>query len=212
MPGADQTHSWGAYHWGGHGVATPHSIRTPLLRFDLDDVRGWPVAHWSKGQDTDAVCGPCDEAPHGGEVAVVSVVFLPHAQRQMWVGGIVNTVPSDLSVWLLRLLPLDQHGAGAQHPCLDFEGWTWRSLLSCPGLDQLTGGTPANVIDCDDPELILWEGAEPTYAIAGCCHTIHLLELTLQGFGLVLDDIIWNGVGVAWIPGEGHAGSCCFSH
>lgn len=102
----------------------PHSIRTPLLRFDLDDVRGGSVTHRSKGQDADAVRSPCDEAPHGGKVAVISVVFLPHAQRQMRVRGIVNAVPSDLSIWLFRLLPLDQHGAGAQHPCLDFEGWT----------------------------------------------------------------------------------------
>lgn len=102
----------------------PHTIRTSLLRFDLDDVRGRPVAHRSEGQDTDAVCGPCDEAPNSGEMAVVGVVFLPHAQRQMRVGGVVNAVPSDLSIWLLWLLPLDQHGAGTQHPRLDFEGWT----------------------------------------------------------------------------------------
>lgn len=102
----------------------PHTIHTSLLRFDLDDVRGRPVAHRSEGQDTDAVCGPCDEAPNSGEMAVVGVVLLPHAQRQMRVGGVVNAVPSDLSIWLLWLLPLDQHGAGTQHPRLDFEGWT----------------------------------------------------------------------------------------
>lgn len=102
----------------------PPSIRTPLLCFDLDDIRGGPVPYRSEGQDTDAVGGACDEAAHGGEVAVISVVFLPHAQRQVRVGGVVHAVPSDLSIGLLRLLPLHQHGAGTQHPCLHFEGRT----------------------------------------------------------------------------------------
>lgn len=106
--------------WDGRAA---HSIRTPLLCFDLDDVRGGSIAHRGEGQDTDAVGGARDEAAHGGEVAIISVVFLPHAQGQVWVSGVVHTIPSDLPVGLLWLLPLHQHGAGTQHPCLHFEGW-----------------------------------------------------------------------------------------
>lgn len=149
---------------------------TSRLGFDLQNVRGWTVAHRGEAQHPEAVGDVRNQARDGGQAAVICVVLLPGVQWIPHVRAIVDPVTPDLPIRFLGRLPVDQHCAGTQHTRLDVQRWRGRCLFACAGFHGIAGRPPPNVVDCHDPEFVLGEGTEATDAVASGCHTLHLHE------------------------------------
>lgn len=187
-------------------------LLTSLLCFDLQDVRGWSVTYGGEAQHPEAVGDVRRQARDGCQAAVVSVVLLPGAQRGRHVGAVVNPVASYLSVGLLWWLPLNQHGASAQHARLNVERRRRGRLLASARLHGVAGRPAADVVDGHDAELVLGVRAESADAVARGCHALHLLEAVVRQLGSVLDHVVGNGFWVSGVPRQRHAGGGGLRH
>lgn len=113
---------------------------------------------------------------------------------------------SHLSIGLLRLLPADHHCVLWNNVGLDVSWRTGRSLLSCAGLHPSRRRPLADAIEGRHSDFVLRVGVQAPDAVAGGGDAVHRLELAVRPFGSVLDDVVGDGVWVAGVPGDGHAG------
>lgn len=185
---------------------------TSLLCLDLQHIRWGSVPYRREPQHTQAVRNIRSQAWYGGETAVVRVVLLPSTERGVQIWCVVDAIASDLSVRFLWRFPLHQHGACAQHTCLDMQRRRWRRLLSCPGFDGVTGRSATDVVDGHDAELVFRIGAETTDAIPRGCNTVHLLEVGVRRFGPVLNNVVGHRLWVSRVPCKCNTCSCRFRH
>ncbi len=176
------------------------SYLTSLLCFHLQYVWGRPVSHGGERQHAEAVRDVRYQAGDSGQAAVLGVVFLPCAEREVHVGRVVHSISSDLSVGLLWRFPLHQHGRGAQHPGLNAERRRRGGLFTGAGLHRPAGRPTADVIDRHDAEFVLRVRAQATDAVAGGGHSVHFLEAVVWHFGPVLNHIVGYWFGVSRIP------------
>lgn len=113
-----------------------------------------------------------------------------------------------LSVWFLWFLPADQHSVLVRnHVSLDVSGRAGRGLLSSASLHASRRRPLANAIKGRHSDFILSVGVQSPDAVAGRGDAVHRLVLAVRPFGSVLNDVVGDGVGVARVPGDGHAGS-----
>lgn len=111
-----------------------------------------------------------------------------------------------LSVGLLRLLPADHDRVLGDDVGLHVAGRAGRGLLPGAGLHTCRGGTLADAVEGRHSDLVLCVGVQPPDAVAGGGDAVHRLVLAVRPFGSVLDDVVGDGVRVARVPGDGHAG------
>ena len=114
--------------------------------------------------------------------------------------------PSHLSVGFLRLLPAHHHRVLRDDVGLDVSGRAGRGLLSCTGLHARRGGPLADAVEGRHSDFVLGVGVQPTDAVAGGGDAVHRLVLAVRTLGSVLNDVVGDGVRVAGVPGDGHAG------
>lgn len=68
----------------------------------------------------------------------------------------------------------------------------------------------ANAVDSRHSYFIFSVGVESSDAVACRGDAVHRLILVVWSFGSILDDVVGHRVGVARVPGDGHAGGCGF--
>lgn len=172
----------------------------------MNGVREGSVSHGRERQHADGVRLGRHEAVDGRYHAVLNVVDLPVAHWLRRIHGVINSIPFDQAVGLLRLVPAHHHRVLRYDTRLDVPRRAGGGLLSGSSFHFVAGRTLADGVDGGNADLVLGVGVEAADAVAGGGDGVHRLVLAVWGFGTVLDDVIRNGVGVTGVPGDGDAG------
>lgn len=131
-----------------------------LLGLHFDGVRERPRPDACVRLDADGVDGVGREVTDGGELVVLHGLTLPGLYWQGRVGGVVQLVTRDLSVWSLRFVPLNHHRGRGEWPHVDVPRRAARLCLSRGDVGRFGGRPATDFVDGQDVELVLREGRQ----------------------------------------------------
>lgn len=126
--------------------------------------------------------------------------------------GVVDPVAHDLSIGLLRFIPVNNSCGSTHHVTPDLPWCRAGCLFSCFGLNALTGWPPANVVDSHNPKFVVGVRAEAPHTVPGGGYTINLLVQVVRVLGLVLDYVVGDWFRISRVPSQCYAGGGPLRH